>query len=60
MLKKWAFINNLMGKTHNKKSCIDSLKVNDGYINDHKEIAREFCNFFTNVGKENQVQYYKL
>ena len=54
--KTWEFINNSMGKTKNKRSCIDLLKTSKGHINDQKEIAEEFCKFFTNVGKKQSNQ----
>ena len=51
--KTWELINNFIGKTNNKRSCIDSLNASTGHINDHKEIAEDL---FTNVGKQQSKQ----
>ena len=42
----------LYGKMKNKRYCLYSQKATKGHTNDHKDLAENFCNFFTNVGKK--------
>jgi len=51
MSKTWDFINRLIGKTPNKNSCIDLLRIGGESITDSKEITEHFATYFANVGK---------
>ena len=49
MKKTWKGINNLI-RTNNKTSTINQITYNNETINDPKQIADSFNNFFANVG----------
>ena len=37
---------------NNKKSCVDRIMCNGNILTDQREIAEEFCKFFTQVGQK--------
>ena len=54
--KTWGVIKRLLGKTSNKKTCIEQLVVNNDHITDQHEIAEQFCEFFADVGKNQSTR----
>lgn len=48
----WKTLNTLLGKTNDKGSIVDKLIINDRTVTEHKEIAQEFCSYFTNIGPQ--------
>ena len=50
--KTWEFINNQLGRSHNKKSGIDSLNIENKLITESNEIAEHFCKYFATVGSK--------
>ena len=49
--KLWALTNEIIKKERNKSNIIEALNVNGEVIRGPQKIANEFCNFFSNVGK---------
>ena len=49
--KTWACINALIGKTNDKSSIPEIFRVNGQNESRPNEIAKGFCDFFANVGK---------
>ena len=49
--KLWELINKIIGKTSDKSSIINYIKVNEVDILNEKEIANEFGKYFSTVGK---------
>ena len=56
--KLWKLINRVIGKTSDKNSIINYIKVNEVDILNEKEIANEFGKYFSSVGKTfaNQIK----
>ena len=52
MRKTWEFVNSQIGRTRNKKSCVDLLTSDKAEITEHKDIAESFCQYFAGVGKK--------
>jgi hypothetical protein len=50
--KTWGAINSLIGRTKDKTGISDTFKINNKQISDPQTISNEFCNFFTNIGKQ--------
>ena len=50
--KTWGVINALIGRSNDKSSISETLKINNQDTTDHKDIAEGFCDFFTNIGTE--------
>ena len=48
--KLWELINKIIGKTSDKSSIINYIKVNEVDILNEKEIANEFGKYFSTVG----------
>ena len=49
--KLWKLLNALIGKTSDKSSLTDTFLINGNLCSDPTKISNEFCNYFTNVGK---------
>lgn len=49
--KTWKILNTLIGKTSNKHDVTGYFKVDGTLTDDKMIISNEFCNFFTNVGR---------
>ena len=49
--KVWRAINNLLGK-QNKNSEVNELKVQGNILNNSKDIAESFNNYFSNIGPD--------
>ena len=43
-------INNITGKTTNKKSIINSIRIDNIEYNDRKTVSNHMCSFFSSVG----------
>lgn len=48
--KTWGAINTLIGRTNDKSTITDTLKIDNQIVTDKTKISNEFCNFFTNIG----------
>ena len=48
----WKTINKTIGKTNDKTSVISEIIVNAKRINNPRQISNNFCNYFSNVGKQ--------
>ena len=51
--KLWKIINSITGKCKNKQDCIYYLTVDGIKIYNKEDISNKFCNFFSNIGKNN-------
>lgn len=49
--KTWKILNSLIGKTNNKNDISSFFKVDGTLTDDKLIISNEFCDFFTNIGK---------
>ena len=45
-LKNMGVINALIGRSNDKSSISETLKINNQDTTDHKDIAEGFCDFF--------------
>ena len=50
--KTWGVINTLIGRTNDKTTISDTFKINNSSIDDPEQVSNEFCNYFTNIGKQ--------
>jgi hypothetical protein len=50
--KTWKVLNTIIGKTSDKSTISDTFIVNGNKETDKTIIANEFCNYFTNIGKQ--------
>ena len=50
--KTWRVLNVITGRANDKTSCTDAFKVNGNSITNKKDIANEFCTYFSNIGKQ--------
>ena len=48
----WKTINKTIGKTSDKTSIINEIIVNMKRINNPRQISNNFCNYFSNIGKQ--------
>ena len=49
--KLWNLVNSCIGKTNDKSTIIDHLKIDNLEIHDSKQIANEFGHYFSKIGK---------
>ena len=49
--KIWNLVNSCIGKTNDKSTIIDHLKIDNLEIRDSKQIANEFGHYFSKIGK---------
>ena len=48
----WGLINTLIGRNNGKSTLATSFKINDTDVTNPKQIADDFCSFFTNIGSK--------
>ncbi len=48
--KTWGILNSLIGRSNDKTSISETFNIDNSSVTDHKQIANEFCKFFTNIG----------
>ncbi len=51
----WRTIRPLTGKTNEKTTITEEFKINGQYTTDPQTISKEFCNFFSQIGRELQA-----
>ena len=54
--KTWKFVNNQIGETHSKKSCVEILTVDERDITNPKEKAEQYSRYFAEVGKKTVIK----
>ena len=50
--KLWQMINRIIGKEHNKRHVIDSIKTQEGCFYDPDNITSKLCEHFANIGEK--------